>query len=296
MRVFFIGTVEFSRVTLETLCEMGINIIGVATKQSSPYNSDFANLTEICTKNEIPYNFVNNINDQTTIEWINELKPDIICCFGWSQIIRDELLNIPKFGIIGYHPAKLPKNRGRHPLIWALILGLNSTASTFFFMDEGADSGDIISQKDILIDYHDDAATLYKKMIDTAKCQLIEFFPNLIHNNVVRIQQDHSASNFWRKRNDNDCRIDFRMTSRNIYNLIRGLTKPYIGAHLIYKGKRVRIWKSEEVIFNEINIEPGKVLEVCDGKITIKCMENAICLIEHEFEQFPKIGDYVLNE
>ena len=48
---------------------------------------------------------------------------------------------------MGYHPAELPYNRGRHPIIWALALGLKSTASTFFYMKEGADDGDIISQE-----------------------------------------------------------------------------------------------------------------------------------------------------
>ena len=50
-------------------------------------------------------------------------------------------------GILGYHPSLLPFNRGRHPIIWALALGLKETGSTFFFMDENADTGDIVSQK-----------------------------------------------------------------------------------------------------------------------------------------------------
>ena len=68
-------------------------------------------------------------------------------------------------GVIGYHPAALPKNRGRHPLIWALVLGLKKTASSFFIMDERADSGDVISQEEIIINDDDDASSLYAKMI-----------------------------------------------------------------------------------------------------------------------------------
>ena len=70
---------------------------------------------------------------------------------GWSRIIGKELLAVPPKGIVGYHPAALPANRGRHPIIWALALGLKETASTFFFMDNGADSGPIISQKSLII-------------------------------------------------------------------------------------------------------------------------------------------------
>ena len=60
------------------------------------------------------------------------MRPDIIFCFGWSRLIKEELLKIPKKGVVGYHPAMLPKNRGRHPLIWALALGIKTTGSTFF--------------------------------------------------------------------------------------------------------------------------------------------------------------------
>jgi len=63
------------------------------------------------------------------------------------QINPKESLDLPHLGVIDFHPAALPANRGRHPIIWALVLGLQETASTFFFMDEGADSGDIISQE-----------------------------------------------------------------------------------------------------------------------------------------------------
>lgn len=78
-----------------------------------------------------------DINDNSSVKFIRECNPDIIYCFGWSQLIKSEILNIPKLGVIGNHPAELPKNRGRHPIIWALALGLKQTASTFFIMNEG---------------------------------------------------------------------------------------------------------------------------------------------------------------
>ena len=70
-------------------------------------------------------------NDETTINFVKKCNPDIGYCFGWSQLIGKDVLNIPSKGIIGNHPAELPYNRGRHPIIWALALGLESTASTF---------------------------------------------------------------------------------------------------------------------------------------------------------------------
>ena len=132
MRIVFIGTVLFSKDTLEKLIDLGADIVGVCTKERSPFNSDFTDLTLLCTKHNIPYRFTENINASDSVEWIKQLAPDIIFCFGWSSLIKSEVLNLPPMGVLGFHPAQLPLNRGRHPLIWALFLGLEKTASTFF--------------------------------------------------------------------------------------------------------------------------------------------------------------------
>jgi methionyl-tRNA formyltransferase len=105
-------------------------------------------------------------------------------------LIKKELLELAPMGIVGYHPAKLPENRGRHPLIWALFLGMKQSASTFFFMDEGADSGDILSQVDFEILENDDARSLYNKVIDIALLQIEDFLPKLQNKTYDRIKQD----------------------------------------------------------------------------------------------------------
>ncbi len=294
MKIVFIGSVEFSLKVLEKLIDLNAGIVGVCTREYSKFNSDFADLTPICKKNNIPYKFVDDINTKDNIQWIKSLDPDIIFCFGWSSLIKKELLNLPPTGVIGYHPAKLPQNRGRHPLIWALVLGLDKTASTFFFMDEGADSGDILSQVEFKIDINDDARSLYNKTINIALEQIGDFLPKLENNTYKRIKQDHSKANYWRKRTRKDGEIDFRMSARAIYNLVRALTKPYVGAHLVYNGKDVKIWKVNEESYDNVdNIEAGKVLEVKDNTVLVKCYDNIVRIVEHEFEQLPKEGEYL---
>ena len=293
MKILFIGTVEFSLKAIEKLINIDANIVGVCTKEKSSFNSDFADLTPLCRVNNIPIKYIDNINSIENIEWIKKLEPDIVFCFGWSSLIKKELLTLAPMGVIGYHPAALPQNRGRHPLIWALALGLSRSASTFFFMEEGADDGDILSQEYFSIDYHDDAKTLYKKVIDLSLNQIEIFVDQLKNGNYKRIKQDHSLSNNWRKRGKEDGKIDFRMCSDAIYNLIRALTKPYTGANVVYKGKNITIWKSEVVKIELLNIEPGKILEVNDNHILVKTYDNAIKFIEHEFKELPKVGEYL---
>lgn len=293
MRILFIGAVESSARMLEKLLAMKADVVGVCTKHVKEIHSDQRDLTLTCQKHSIPCVRVDDINSPESIAWIKAKSPEIILCFGWSSIIRRDLLELPRLGVIGFHPSTLPRNRGRHPLIWSLVLGLNEISSTFFFMSAGVDDGDIISQQKIHVSYSDNATTLYEKMIKTALQQLESLIPALERKTYNREQQNNAISNVWRKRGVADGKIDFRMSSLAIYNLVRALARPYCGAHVDYKGNHITIWKVEEVESDLINMEPGKILNVDKKGIVVKCYNNAVRLIEHEFSELPKEGEYL---
>jgi len=292
MKIFYIGTVEFSYVALKRLTSLNADIVGVATKRDSAFNADFADLGPLCEENELEFRYIQDINDGDTVEWIKALEPDILFCFGWSSLLKEEVLNSAPMGVIGFHPAELPQNRGRHPVIWALVLGLHKTGSTFFFMDQGADSGDILSQRQVLIGYSDDARSLYNKITQTALDQIQDFLPRLQKGTYPRLPQDHSLANTWRKRGKLDGKIDFRLNSRTVYNLVRALTLPYVGAHLEYEGSEIKIWRVSEELICMPNIEPGRILNVRDGAALVKCADKAVWLLDHDFESMPVIGQY----
>jgi methionyl-tRNA formyltransferase len=294
VKIVFIGTVELSLKVLEKLVEIEADIVGVITKREAPFNSDYADLTPICESNNILYKYSEDINSAEEIAWIKKQNPDVLFCFGWSWLLGKQILNIVPLGVIGFHPAALPRNRGRHPIIWALALGLETTASTFFFMDAGADSGDILSQVKIDVTYEDDARSLYNKVIDCARNQVEEFVPLLAKGTFNRIPQNDYNANYCRKRTPADGKIDFRMSSRSIYNLVRALTRPYIGAHVVYGNHEIKIWRAQEIKMNLKNIEPGKILEVSDRTILVKCGQSAIRLVEHDFVDLPSVGKYFL--
>ena len=295
MKVLFIGTVEFSKRALKRLIELNVHIVGVCTKEMSNFNSDFSNLTPICKANQIPFKYVKDINSQPNIEWIKSLAPDIIFCFGWSSLIKQELLKLAPMGVVGYHPAKLPQNRGRHPLIWTLVLGLRESASTFFFMDEQADSGEILSQKSFDISCSENAESLYSKIVTIALIQIDEFIPELQNKTYKKTKQNHKISNIWRKRNSSDGMIDFRMSSKAIYNLVRALSKPYIGASVRYKDKDIIVWDVKVIESNvcQSNIEFGKILSVSKNIITVKTYDGVIEILKHDFKKLPTVGEYI---
>ena len=293
MRIVFIGTVRFSLSALEHLVSIGADIVGVCTLKESKINSDHVDLSQASVVHGIPWLYANDINSVETMDWINHKAPDIVFCFGWSKLLKQGLLDLAPLGVVGFHPAALPENRGRHPLIWALVLGLKKTGSTFFFMDDGADSGDILSQREIEISDEDDASSLYEKMTQVALDQIEEFVPDLISNTFRRQNQDERSANSWRKRGEADGRIDWRLSAKSIHNLVRGLAKPYVGASFLIDGQEVKVWKAQLVCAAPRNMEPGKVLNVENDKPTIKCGEDAICLLVTEPSFIPRIGSYL---
>ena len=293
MRIVFIGAVRFSERALTELLALRANVVGVCTLSESSINSDHVDLSEIAKKSNIPFQTNSNINDPTSVDWVRALQPDVVFCFGWSYLIKRELLSVPRIGTIGYHPAYLPANRGRHPLIWVLVLGLTETASTFFMMDEGADSGDILSQEVVPITAEDDASTLYENITQVALSQIREFLPQLITNNFKTIPQVDLNANYWRKRGVADGLIDWRMSASSIFNLVRALTHPYVGAHFLLHGEHIKVWRVEVVLNVMPNIEPGKVSSVDDSGIVVKAGTDAIRLTDVSPKVILRAGDYL---
>ena len=280
LKVLFIGSVQFSESILRLLIETKVHVVGVCTRSSSTFNADHACLSSTAISAGIPVLEVTNINDQSTLDWIAESHPDVIFCFGWSQLIRKPLLELAPLGVIGFHPAALPSNRGRHPIIWALVLGLDKTASTFFFMDEGADTGDILSQVDIDIDPNDDASTLYSKITFAALEQVRCFMPKLENGTYTRLRQDNSRSNRWRKRSQLDGAIDWRMSGLSIHNLVRALARPYVGAEFQFRDVGIKVWRSEFLPGGKPNLEPGLILDVGEKGVLVKAGVDCIRLRE----------------
>ena len=281
MRTALIGCVKSSEMALKTLSDIeNVELCGVVTKSNSAMNADFVDLTNWCEDSNTPYYLYDDSSAEGIKHFLNELSLDVIFCIGWSHLIEESVLDCAKYGVIGFHPAKLPENRGRHPLIWALALGLEETASTFFRIDKGTDSGDIVSQKLIKIDSRDTAKELYERVLASAKQQIVDIINRIDQQSLTYSVQDHSKATYWRKRSRVDGIIDFRMSAEAIYNLVRALAPPYPCAEICTSGTYLKVIQAEvdETCVSR-NIEHGKVLAVEECWITVKAYgDNAIRL------------------
>lgn len=300
MKIGFIGCVQSSYQALKTLLTLkaeGIEVVAVVTKPQSPVNSDFFDLAPICKENNIPFHYEVLSEKENSLTFLKQYKPDIIYCFGWSYLLNKDMLELAPYGAIGYHPAPLPQARGRHPIIWALALGLNETASTFFLMDEGADSGPILSQEVVTIDPEDNAKSLYNKLLDVACIQILSFTKALAKGVAKFTPQDPTQATYWRKRSRKDGLIDWRMHADSIHNLVRALAPPYPGAEFIFNQEPLVLQKTNiaKDIYSKI-IEPGCILQVDEisGRALVKCGgTSALWVYQQELVKNIKAGDYL---
>lgn len=295
LRLVVIGCVRFSQSMLEELLSLNVvEVCGIVTRKSSDLNADFADLATCPGIEQIPV-YHSTSNDQEALtSWLKERGPDVVFCLGWSSLLKKEVLSIPPLGVVGYHPALLPRNRGRHPIIWALVLGLRETGSSFFSMDEGADSGPILSQSRVRILDEDDAASLYAKLETVARQQIRLVAEGLRSGTLNPVPQDSAKASYWRKRGRSDGRIDWRMPAEGVHNLVRALSAPYPGAHAEYRGEDVKVWKTRLGNAGLRDVEPGYVLAVDAAEIHVQCgMGTTLVLERHEFKQPISAGEYL---
>lgn len=286
MRILFVGGVEFSRHCLQEVVKSGGNVVGVITveKKDAKFNSDYVDLGETASRLDIPVHYVEKIRNPESVALIRSIAPDVIFVFGFSQLISKEILDIPRLGCVGTHPALLPKNRGRHPLIWALVEGLPQSGLTFFYLDEGADSGDIMWQKPFTIGLNDDASTLYGKIRDLASQAIAEFVPQLNSNTAPRIQQDASQATYWRKRTAQDGEIHWEQPGMTIYNLVRALTHPYPGSHTFLGKEKIIVWKALPPVSESAGSgteEPGTVVEASGATRRVRTGDGYLTILEY---------------
>jgi methionyl-tRNA formyltransferase len=296
LRVVLIGCVASSEAALRALHGLEpdrVRLVGLITRRASGFNSDFVDLLPLVQGRELPilYADLTEAPDQT--RWIAACQPDLVFVVGWSQLLKKDMLEVALLGTIGFHPAALPANRGRHPLVWALALGLDETASSFFLMGEGADDGPLLSQYPVVIEPEDTAQSLYTKILDMIPRQITEIVEGLQHGLLHPEPQDENHASYWRKRSEIDGRIDWRMPARGIYNLIRALARPYPGAEMMVQEGAVKVWCCALEPAAPANAEPGKVLAVEGRSIVVKTGDGAVRLLEHELLKLPSAGDYL---
>ncbi|HPN30389.1 MAG TPA: methionyl-tRNA formyltransferase [bacterium] len=208
----------------------------------APYTKNTLKIEDLAGKYGVsvlkPEVLKNNIE---LITLIKKYEPDFMIVDSYDKLIPLEYINIPKNGMFNMHEALLPKYRGQHCMNWAIINGEKKSGLTIHKMTEKFDDGDIFIQKEIEITDLDDINSLYKKICELIPGCIKNLISALEKKELICYHQNNKEATYFRKRNPEDGKIDWKKSAKEIYNLIRALRKPWPNAFFYYDNKKVEI-------------------------------------------------------
>ena len=277
MKVIFMGTPDFAVPVLEGLIE-NYEVVLVVSQPDKRVGrkQELRNtpIKEVALKNNIPVFQPTKIRED--YEEIIDLNPDIIVTCAYGQIIPKVILDCPRLGCINVHASLLPKLRGGAPIHKAIIDGYKTTGITIMYMDVKMDNGDIISQKEIEITDSDNLKSLHDKLSVLGKELLLETLPSIIEGTNTRTKQNEADVTFAYNITREEEHIDFNKTSREVFNLIRGLS-PVPGSNAILFDNEMKIYES---IINDKKYSgnPGEIVDITKQGIVVKTGDSSITI------------------
>lgn len=239
MRVAFVGTVEGSRIALEALVSAGRapGLLLTLPLARAGRHSDHADLLPIAREAGIEVVETANVNDTATLDSLRRFAPDVILVIGWSQVCGPEFRSVATRGCVGFHPAALPKLRGRGVIPWTILCNQEVTGSSIFWLDDGVDSGPILLQRLFDIAADETARSLYDKHTRNLAEMVVEAVELLEQGTTAGIEQDERNASYCARRRAEDGLIDWRNPAAEIERLVRAVGDPYPGA-FTYLGDR----------------------------------------------------------
>jgi methionyl-tRNA formyltransferase len=241
LKVVFMGTPEFAVPVLEMLIKK-TNVVMVVCQPDS-YQGRHHDLILPPTKKVANQNNIlvfQPVKIRDDFAKIMEVKPDIIITCAYGQIIPQALLELPPLGCINVHASLLPKLRGGAPINHAIMDGLTKTGITIMYMAEHMDDGDIISQREYLIQESDTYGTLVTKLSQMGTELLAETLPRILDGTNTRIKQDSAAVTFAYTIKRAEEHLSLFKIGSEIDHIVRGLN-PEPLANIIINDVEVKI-------------------------------------------------------
>lgn len=297
LKTIYMGTPEFAVPGLEALYKSGHEIGYVVTQPDKARDRgkkvQFTAVKEKAIELGIQVLQPEKVKgNEDFLRILQEYKPDLIVVAAYGKILPREIIHLPRLGCVNIHASILPRWRGAAPMQWAIIEGDENTGITLMYMEEGLDTGDMISKKITPI-LRKTAAELHDEMANLGGELLLEQLPNLESGNITREKQDDSLATYASMIFKKDGEIDFSKKSIEIERLIRGLDS-WPGAYSKYKGKTMKIWKAEVTEkFSEAAY--GTIVNVSDDGIEVSTGGSTllITVIQMPGKKRVAIADYL---
>ena len=288
-RIVYMGTPEFAVAPLEALIAKGYDVVGVVTVADKPSGRGLkvneSAVKKYAVEHNIPVLQPVKLKDPEFLEALRAWKADLFVVVAF-RMLPEEVWTMPKLGTFNLHAALLPQYRGAAPINWAVINGERITGVTTFMIDKDIDTGNIIFREECRISDTDTAGDVHDRLMEMGARLVPDTVEAIVKGEAeLRVQRSfiqgsevlHPAPKLTKEL----CHIDWHRSTKDVYNLIRGLS-PYPTAYTEIvpadgEPVQLKIFSAEKI---DASAEPGTILS--DGKsyLAIATADGAISIKE----------------
>lgn len=281
MKIVYMGTPDFAVAPLEAILKAGHEVTAVVTQPDRQKGRgrevQYSPVKECALSYGIPVLQPLKIKEKDAVEELRKYPADIFVVAAFGQLLSEEILNMPRFGCINIHASLLPAYRGAAPIQWCVINGEEKTGVTIMQMAKGMDTGDILLQKEVVLDEKETGGSLFDRLMETGAELIVEVLPKIEAGELTPVVQKEELATYAGKITKDMGNIDFAKSAVTIERLIRGLN-PWPSAFTHYKGKILKIWEADVVseCANAENPVPGTVIAMDKESFTLATGEGAL--------------------
>lgn len=281
MKIIYMGTPDFAVAPLEAILKAGHEVTAVVTQPDRQKGRgrevQYSPVKECALSYGIPVLQPLKIKEKDAVEELRKYPADIFVVAAFGQLLSEEILNMPRLGCINIHASLLPAYRGAAPIQWCVINGEEKTGVTIMQMAKGMDTGDILLQKEVVLDEKETGGSLFDRLMETGAELIVEVLPKIEAGELTPAVQKEELATYAGKITKDMGNIDFAKSAVTIERLIRGLN-PWPSAFTHYKGKILKIWEADVVseCANAENPVPGTVIAMDKESFTLATGEGAL--------------------
>jgi methionyl-tRNA formyltransferase len=278
LRVLFLGTPEFAVPTLNELIAFPkTEVVGVVCQPDRPAGRGnkvhVPPVKEVALKHGIPVlQPIKLAKEPEVVQAMRELDPELIVMVAFGQILKKEVLELPKKGVMNLHGSLLPKLRGAAPINWSIMNGDTVAGITTMFTDVGVDTGPMLLKAEVPLTDEMTSIDLAHELSTVGAKLVITTIEKMLDGSLIAEPQDDSQHTYAPILTKDMGVIDWKWDARKIHNRVRGL-QPWPGTVATFKGTQLKVWKTKVIAGSHGAAQPGTLI-VQNGQVSVCCSEN----------------------
>ncbi len=281
LKIIYMGTPDFAVPCLERLVKENYEICCVVTQPDKPQGRK-----QILTPSQVKTAALNHglnvyqpstLKTQEAYEYLKAFEPDFIIVAAYGKILPKNILDLPKYACINVHGSLLPEYRGAAPIQRSVLNGDKVTGITTMLMGEGLDTGDMLLKLEYEIGENETSGEVFDKLAQMAPSLLTETIEKFVKGELIPEKQNEEKATYAAMITKEEALINWKKSSREIHNLIRGMS-PWPVAYTVYGGKKLKIFVSS-LTDEKTDMEPGK-LKKDKNEILAACGDGRLLKIE----------------